>query len=459
MTVALTGLLLRLQGVLCDTYSVVSLSTLIRHGARTPHATNMLNQTWFEEQGYGVLTGNGERQLYNLGQRFQQVYSQLLYPAAYTNFDLIVNASPSLRTVRAAAAFLIGVYSPPAIGPFTSNLDPTLLSPAFAPITYVYGNRTALPMGYGVFDVNTQSKILDFLFRVEDACPNLKEMKATARLSDDKYYDAVPKRTYSALEGLGLTSMAACAAAEWNLNCTLNAFDEMTSYLYQFDQYFPGTDANMYNDLWIAASIDLMLNFNSDQILRIWTDKIGRLMLAEMGNVIAGSSKAKLSLYSAHDWNLTPFMMKLNLTSRQCLEQLYETGASETQCELYPSYAASFNFELATRNSDQSYFVRINYNGNPVTFCLDTVDDGWCAFADFKSRFEEQFLTSEFTEECGSLYFRQSYLRNSVWAYLFGACLVLTGLCCILIQALIRVKGLRSHKLLKQPVKDKLITA
>ena len=92
-------------------------------------------------------------------------------------------------------------------------------------------------------------------------------------------------------------------------------------------------------------------------------------MLDNMDIRIAGKNKVKLRMYSGHDSNVLPFMLRYGIMDEECLENLYETGQSNRQCETHPTFASIFIWELNQRVSDQKFFVRILFNGKDVSFC------------------------------------------------------------------------------------------
>lgn len=128
-------------------------------------------------------------------------------------------------------------------------------------------------------------------------------------------------------------------------------------------------------------------------------------------------------MFSAHDSNILPFMIAYNLTSPECLWDIYvkkykpskENGIDfsdmekDTRCETAPKYASSFLWELTQNVKSNEYFVRTKFDGEVVSFCPQgkEVSEMYCPLDEF-ANFSNQHLILEdsiYNSTCGSVEF------------------------------------------------------
>lgn len=397
------------------------ITTLFRHGSRAP-VNNKFNWSWVNDVGPGNLTNVGMRQHYVLGMQLRANYPELF--KTFTNFDYQLRSSPFSRTIQSAISYLAGIYQ--SGNDISTGFAPNITAgydfytPNFDPLTYNITLEKSLPYGFGVHPVVANSNYLDFMFAITSSCPNAKAMLEAGRKDLDEIYNPVAEPTYDALSALRFTPQQ-FGFSEWNLKAVDAVFDLLNSKRYYYGNNEPGMSDDFYNKLEIATSINTALIFASEQFQRLWTDQLSRNFIQGMDDRIAGKNSLKLRMFSGHDSNLVPFMIRMNLLNHQCLKDLYETGASQTTCNIHPPFASIFVWELV-QDPNLDYFVRIIYNGQPLAFCSekDNLPGNYCPYSAFKQRVKDLLYLTNFKEICGSLYFNQSSLRSNLVVLVVG---------------------------------------
>ncbi len=104
-------------------------------------------------------------------------------------------------------------------------------------------------------------------------------------------------------------------------------------------------------------------------------------------------------MFSAHDSNLIPFMLAYNLTSRDCLWNIYKSKYAnntdlanlenekldDVRCESAPQFASSLLWELTKHATSGEYFMRSKFDGEFISFCEQgkEVEDMYCPLDSF----------------------------------------------------------------------------
>ena len=405
-------------------YTVQMLTAVFRHGARTP-VTNWLNFPWANDIGIGNLTFGGMRQHYFLGAQIQQNYSKLLGPQTYNNFALQVYSSPVLRTIQSAHSHLHGMFRPgvdpqvddPNVG-FGPDITSAIYVPPITPFTYNFNQQKAVPYGFGMFPVATDTAFLNLYFTVDQSCPNFESLVSTARKDFDPTYNKLIQPTCDKLQALGYTP-SQFGQTTCNLAMIDAAYDCLTADRFYNGKNGAGLSDAFYNELAIAKSINSVLGFPTDQTVNLFTNNISRSIVDGMNDKMAGETNLTYRIFSGHDSTLLPLMMQLELISLACLKNIYP-GGSDPNCNTHPPYASSLLFELVTDPSN-NYFVRILYNGLPVSpICANPVDTYYCDVGSFKKEWDKRMYLKNFLQICGNEYYTVSSLRSSLVVLIVG---------------------------------------
>lgn len=72
----------------------------------------------------------------------------------------------------------------------------------------------------------------------------------------------------------------------------------------------------------------------------------------------------KWMMLSAHDTNLATHMPVFNLTSADCIYDLFFKGRTDAlNCNPYPPFAANLILEMHKQDNSNDYDIKIRYNG------------------------------------------------------------------------------------------------
>ena len=108
----------------------------------------------------------------------------------------------------------------------------------------------------------------------------------------------------------------------------------------------------------------------------------------------------KWTFLSGHDLDIVPLYNDLNLSSSQCIEELYRKGStSALNCEQVPVFATSLIFELYTEGS--SHTIKIRSNGKYMNLCGKNSTE--CKYEDWKKFVQTNQASDEMAQKiCGN---------------------------------------------------------
>jgi lysosomal acid phosphatase len=112
------------------------------------------------------------------------------------------------------------------------------------------------------------------------------------------------------------------------------------------------------------------------------------------------NSSMKWTFLSGHDLDMVATYNDLNLSSSQCIEELYRKGqTSALNCESFPEFAASLIFELYTDGT--THTIKIRSNGRYMNMCEQNSTE--CKYEDWKKRVEGNMANDQLVNSiCGN---------------------------------------------------------
>ena len=124
----------------------------------------------------------------------------------------------------------------------------------------------------------------------------------------------------------------------------------------------------------------------------IFSDEL-RTFIEYMNNAISGESDLKWFMISAHDTNLVEIMPALNISSVECISDLFYYNKTDIyNCESFPPFASSLIIELY-EVTDEYYNVKMKYNGVYQSMCDSEYKI--CPYNEFRQRILNYILTPE----------------------------------------------------------------
>ena len=112
------------------------------------------------------------------------------------------------------------------------------------------------------------------------------------------------------------------------------------------------------------------------------------------------SAMFKWRFLSAHDNDVGPLLLGLNISSAQCVEETYRRGYTDAlNCDSNTEYASSIITELHS-DAKGEYYVKIRHNGRYVYLCERK--EVACGWEEFRNRLQAQVLSDrEYYAICG----------------------------------------------------------
>ncbi len=115
----------------------------------------------------------------------------------------------------------------------------------------------------------------------------------------------------------------------------------------------------------------LYMIIHSGTYSRILSTALFEKVLQEIDAKITNSSNPKkLIMFSGHDTNISPSLHFLNLSSFQCIEDIWQKRPLDKylNCEDGPGFASNLIIEV--RQDDQSEpYIQVLYNGKQMNLC------------------------------------------------------------------------------------------
>lgn len=396
LTLFLAGPSIQQQG----TYTPVMLIELWRHGARTP-AYNTMKQDFVDEIGPGNIVGNGMRMHYNLGRRIKSLYNDLL--GNLSPKEVKVYATTVQRTIISAYSHMMGLL-PPGTGLKTTTTNTEV---KLAPFEGITDDNTigeyALPNGVGPVPIITWSKSVDdyFMKGMEIKCPKADHRK-------DEIFAENVKNKPDIFESISPTiekeypCKTYFGQEKYNLNTT-GIFSDIDKCSYFYTGSSLVKNADIYSKMkYVFGVYYINAKYTNTNIRKLYTSKMSQDMIKQFEDKIAGKSKLKFFGLSAHETNVVPYMLGYDLTNEECMLKKLKGEAVTGTCEGSPEFAANFIWELSKKGDE--YFVKVLYNGKPITTtCSSLVDNYYCKFSDFKTKMLDAFTLSDadYKATCG----------------------------------------------------------
>ncbi|XP_015118946.1 prostatic acid phosphatase isoform X2 [Diachasma alloeum] len=299
---------------------------IFRHGARNPTETYpkdpYANHQW--EDGWGALTKEGMRQLYQLGQWLRGQYDLVIGKKYYTKTTL-VRSSYAERCIMSAQALLAALFRP-------------------EPQDYFVPDLPWIPV-----PVASIPRDQDKLITVKYLCPKLDEALKEAYVNESRKSGKEMAPYYSELSYHTGRKMETITDVEFLYN-TLEIED-------QHGLTLPNWTKKIYNDKMREIAARSLAIFTSNTLQRRLRG--GPLLKEVLDNMMRArydQHERKLYLYSAHDITLVNVMRAMGFT-----EEL-----------LKPDYGAALIFELVLsedmEEGEHALEVKAKYLNNTVTY-------------------------------------------------------------------------------------------
>ncbi|XP_030388050.1 venom acid phosphatase Acph-1 isoform X1 [Scaptodrosophila lebanonensis] len=326
--------------ILCFTHSTVNsgklndpgtdestlelLHVVFRHGPRTPADTYpkdpYVNETYYPF-GWGQVTNNGKRELFNIGTWLRKRYGKFLAP--YYSPDLVHAQATGVPRTHMTLQTVLASFFPPKGTPMEWNSK---------------YNWQPIPIFSQALDEDT-------LLLVRTPCPRyfealhevyeLPEVKAEAEpyLEMYKELEAHTGLSFKEPEDVQSLYLTLLAEQEWGLE-----LPEWTK------EYFP-------EKMQFLTEQSYVYNVYTPEMQKIKAGPFLRKMFDEMQqkrNSTIKPEKRKLFIYTGHDSTVVNILSALNIWERQL-----------------PRYSVMALFELHKNKETGDYWIEIYFRNNP----------------------------------------------------------------------------------------------
>ena len=377
---------------LLDTVMIIEIYAA---GSRAPQLKNRLDESWIDEVGLGRLTANGMRQQFNLG---LQVRTKFL-----TFFELILSeeyikvfSSGRSRSLISAISHNHGLFSPctrikpsenelkllEKVGPQWSgkkdaSRDNSLREEFFSePVTV---------------SVDTADQEEDFMFlpRMDISCPPAKDNRDHLRdyffqQFDETIYPKIKELKEVVLVSEGKTTVELGKLLEnldFNYSNILQVLEVVWMSYYEKGELPKGISQKQFETLKTLASAYFMAKFNEENIIKLYTSYIAKVIIKEIQNSIKSDLKkrkgeesryAESYMYlgfSGDDDAVASYLTLFGATSSACLLSKLKPqtrefrGHNEEECYEIPPPSSSLIFQVyKSKDKGDAYSVKVLYN-------------------------------------------------------------------------------------------------
>ncbi|XP_037938962.1 venom acid phosphatase Acph-1-like isoform X2 [Teleopsis dalmanni] len=307
-----------------DQESLELLHVVFRHGPRTPADTYPndphVNETFYP-YGWGHVTNNGKRELFNIGSWLRKRYSSFLGP--FYHPDMVHAQATGVTRTHMTMQTVLASFFPPKNTPMEWNTK---------------YNWQPIPVFSQPLDEDT-------LLLVRTSCPRyfeavhevleLPEVKAEIEPYLDMYKELAELTGMKFSEPEDVQSLYLTLLAEQEFGLELPEWTK---------QYFP-------EKLQFLAEQSYIYNVYTPEMQKIKAGPFLKKMLDEMKNKRDNKlkpDKRKLFIYTGHDTTVVNILSGLKIWERQL-----------------PRYSVMAIFELHKDKETGEYYVEIYFRNNP----------------------------------------------------------------------------------------------
>ena len=375
------------------TRSLIQVTQLIYHGARTPtrfFVFNSSNNSWIYDLGLGELTSSGARMMYYLGIQTYQYY-KTFFGHELHSYDFYIRTTGYNYTYSSAQMVATGILKDlkPAPELLFNASDPRLQPPGFKKgddAGIDQNSKDPLLGGQRMLNIYRVSRFYDDLMKVGTTikCPNLKVEQNAEKESDQIRSQVNLSFIRPLVKELRLNLDV--SDPQYDLvNCYKIGLFLQINYYSSPNQakepYRPGNE--IYDKAMRCRSAGMLVLLGNQSSITINGSPLFVKMedsMKERIKYLKNSSKhrvvnyhrgreSKFNLLVGHDVNMAQTMDILGLFDRACVIKELIEGKTDPLCPSVPNFGANVAFELEYDSEKKDYFVNVKFNGQYVDVC------------------------------------------------------------------------------------------
>lgn len=402
-----------IQSLKPSTDNVIFIVELARHGARAP-IHHVYDVDWVKEAGVGELTPVGQRQRYLLGLNTKTRYKAFFDDTLKFN-EYWVRSTFFNRTIMSGFSHIVGIFNGKDAHDLQfDNTDKKLFPPQDLLINP--GDlqfKTPLPHAVTPFPIHSILSTMNDqqLYLDGPPCPKNNEQvladlaDAEKRLKTEPKFVELLKKTY---ERYNLDKDWGSDVSDTEKCFRLGDFAIMDYLNNKEPKINPETEKEYYSLLERCYSLKIFHSFAHLKTAKVAvTPVLGQIK--DWFNTKTKKTKEEFPLryvqYSAHDDTVSAHMRVLNLFNSECTIEDLKNGKISEDCPNYPPVASQILWELIKVSENNSYAVKVSFNGVYVDYCKTgrkMGEDFFCTLEEFTKIIEDGTYTEpQYEEFCG----------------------------------------------------------
>ena len=386
-------------------YEVVHLTSICRHGARTP-IRNSLKLDMVNTLGKAVLTGNGIRQHFILGSKLRAAYPSIFSQYDPSKFDIYVSSVP--RTIQSAQSQAAGLFPFGTGHNMTVPDDSKYSQPPFKGAEFTFKNESTLPHSFRPINyiMKTQSIDLYFFSEFQKVCPSAFIFREKAAHKAAEGLSEWTKSVSQELKGSGLSPKEIFGQDDFTFDNIGWLGDELKAFNNYYGKLYGSLSKELSEKVDRLGSLRFAFEHLEEKINRLIADNIARQIVQTIESVVDGTeTKKNFLMFSGHDTTIFSQILLFNLSSISCITDWAQYKPVPASCLTPPDYASTLIYEINKKGG--SYYIRTLYNNKPVEICASNNDDYYCKASEFVKTVESKlyYKWSDKGNFCGNPYY------------------------------------------------------
>ncbi|EGR32672.1 hypothetical protein IMG5_074820 [Ichthyophthirius multifiliis] len=376
---------------------------LFRHGIRySLYSELMQNLENYQEQllNDGQINSLGMRQMYYLGQILRKEYieDQKFLSPQYIKEEMFIQSSNVNRTLQSAQSFMIGLYPLGTGVKLMENIPLESFLPTYQQVNqqnqYQYikqmDDNFASPSGIYPFSIHTQGDNDNIL---NPPCPLLKNKNRIIVNREEKKFNEEYKKYEKIVQKIAKSIKT---NQKFNIQNITKLYDVILCQKYMgYDYEISQQEFDTIQ--YLKAYSKLLSTFKTENCKLIITPYL-QFLVQQFDSKIKNQNYHKFIVSSAHDSQILPLMVILNLINLDCVYN--DFNHNKKSCEIIPSFSSNLIFELY-QNEQDNYVIMVKYNGQYVNLpCGSKNNNKLCYYYDFR-QFIENSIVNNYNQQCG----------------------------------------------------------
>jgi hypothetical protein len=258
----------------------------------------------------------------------------------------------------------------------------------------------ALPRGFRPIPISMMRGL-------DPDCPFGREKTQKASKAMTPSWDRLILPISAELKKAGFDPQKLLGHKDFTFEDVSNMYDYMKYYYFTYAKLYPNLTQELFSTIELAYSVRYYSFWRTDDWQRLWSHNIAVKVLNVFETKVE-NPKHPLNYFgmSAHDWQLTPFVIKFGFTSYGCLmDEMLSPFKKNKNCYHSIEFASNIVWELTELHNAAGlpieYLVRMTWDGKHMFGCEEAIAgkwlgagakyDGYCTYDEFRKVAEGMF--------------------------------------------------------------------